>query len=123
VNELRRKHRELRVWQEAVAFTSLVYRETEVFPKSEQFGLTSQLRRASVAIATHLAEGAARKGSKEFLPHVALARSSAAEVDTLVEIARQVGCFVDSTKIESSLDNLVLLILRFEATLKRKTAA
>jgi four helix bundle protein len=121
VNEIRRKHRDLRVWQEAVALSVLVYRFTERFPRHEQFGLTSQLRRAAVSIAANLAEGAARRSTRERLQFIAIARGSASEVDTLLEICRQVLSDKDIDQIQQSLDRVFLLLLKFESALKKKT--
>jgi four helix bundle protein len=64
---------------------------TKGFPSEEKFGLTSQLRRASVSIASNIAEGAARNGQKEFLHFLAVAAGSASEVDTQIVIAQKVG--------------------------------
>ncbi len=55
-----RSYRDLLVWQKARALASRVYRETEKFPKSEIHGLTSQMRRASVSVASNIAEGQGR---------------------------------------------------------------
>ena len=61
-----RPHEKLEVWQTAVDFVVNVYKQTERFPKEEKFGLTSQIRRASVSIAANVAEGAGRESTKEF---------------------------------------------------------
>jgi four helix bundle protein len=123
VNELHRKHRDLRVWQEAVAFSALVYEETIAFPKAEQFGLTSQLRRAAVSVAANIAEGAARKSTKELLYFVVVARASAAELDTLIEIAERTGLLKNASTLRVPLDHLAILILRFEAALRKKATS
>ena len=86
-----KSHKDLDVWQRAVDFAVLVYRATKDFPSEEKFGLTSQLRRASVSIASNIAEGAARNGQKEFLHFLAVAAGSASEVDTQVLIAQKIG--------------------------------
>jgi len=70
---LKRKHRELLVWQEAVELALLVYRLTNSFPKSELYGLTSQLRRAATSIPANIAEGAARTGTGELLHFLSFA--------------------------------------------------
>ena len=68
-----RPHRELEVWKRAMGFVIEVYRITSEFPKSEIYGLTSQLRRASVSIPSNLAESAGRKGNKEFMQFLNIA--------------------------------------------------
>jgi four helix bundle protein len=61
-----RPHRNLDVWKKSMEFVKDVYQATELFPKSEIYGLISQMRRAAISIPSNLAEGAARKGPKEF---------------------------------------------------------
>jgi four helix bundle protein len=86
-----KSHKDLDVWKRAVDFAVSMYTATKSFPPEEKFGLTSQLRRASVSIASNIAEGAARKGQKEFLYFLAVAAGSASEVDTQIIIAQRVG--------------------------------
>jgi len=82
-----RPHRELEVWKKAIDFVIEVYTITSEFPKSEVYGLTSQLRRASVSIPSNLAEGAGRKGNKEFMQFLNIAQGSISELDTQLELA------------------------------------
>jgi len=62
-----RSYRELLVWQKAKALAVHVFRATEVFPRSQLYGLTSQLRRAAVSVASNIAEGQGRLTTGEFL--------------------------------------------------------
>ena len=82
-----RTHRELEVWKKAMNFVIEVYRKTSEFPKSEVYGLTSQLRRASVSIPSNLAESAARNGNKEFMQFLNITQGSISELDTQLELA------------------------------------
>jgi len=82
-----RPHEKLDVWNKAIEFVVAVYRVTESFPKEEKFGLTSQIRRASVSIPANIAEGAARKSPKEFAHFLSNAQGSASEVETELLIA------------------------------------
>ena len=68
-------------------FVKHVYQATETFPKSEIYGLSSQMRRAAVSIPSNLAEGAARKGKKEFSQYLNIAQGSISELDTQVELS------------------------------------
>lgn len=77
-----RPHENLDVWKKAVDLTVAVYKVTEGFPRDERFGLTSQIRRASVSIAANIAEGAGRKSTREFLNFLSIAQGSASEVET-----------------------------------------
>jgi four helix bundle protein len=84
-------YRDLTVWNTAVQLTLEVYRITESFPKSEQFGLTSQLRRASVSIASNIAEGHGRSTRGEYRNFLSIARGSAIEVEVQLYLAEQIG--------------------------------
>jgi four helix bundle protein len=80
----------LRVWQQAKELAVLVYQVTESWPTSEQFGLTSQVRRASVSVASNIAEGSARGSKPELARSARVALGSLAELHTQLEIARAV---------------------------------
>lgn len=84
-------HKKLALWQKAVHLVVTIYEATERFPTSERFGLGAQMRRAAVSMPSNIAEGAARKGRKEYRQFVYTARGSLSEPDTQVEIACQLG--------------------------------
>jgi four helix bundle protein len=90
----KRAHKNLDVWKRSIELAKLIYRITSQFPSSEQFGLVSQMRRATVSVPTNLAEGAARSGKKEFLQFISIAQGSLSELDTQVELATELG-FLD----------------------------
>jgi four helix bundle protein len=83
--------RESIAWQKAMDLSVAVYALTRTFPKEELFGLTSQLRRASVSIASNVAEGQGRLTTREFLHFAGIARGSAIEVQTQLELAERLG--------------------------------
>lgn len=85
------KFRESIAWQKAMELTRAVYEITSVFPKQEMFGLTNQLRRAAVSVASNLAEGQGRLTRREFLHFLGVARGSTLEVQTQLEIALMMG--------------------------------
>ena len=68
-----------------------VYRVTRAWPREEQYGLTSQIRRAAVAIPSNLAEGHGRSGPREYAHHVSIAFGSLCEVETQILIGEQLG--------------------------------
>jgi len=88
----------LDVWKEAVALATDVYKLTETFPKTEIYGLTSQMRRAVVSIPSNIAEGAARFSSKEFAQFLNITGGSLSELDTQIEIALNLGYVSDLQK-------------------------
>ena len=86
-----RPHENLNVWKKSVDFVVDVYKTTEHFPREEKFGLTSQIRRASVSVSANIAEGAARKSLKEFSHFLSNAQGSASEVETELLISYPLG--------------------------------
>ena len=82
---------DLRAWQCAMSFVVRLYRETGKFPKQEIYGLTSQLRKAAVSIASNIAEGKGRASDRDFGHFLDVARGSAYEVKTQLMLAAQIG--------------------------------
>ncbi len=84
-------YRDLKVWQRAIQMTLGIYRITTGFPKEELFGLTSQMRRASVSVAGNIAEGYGRNSTGEYKQMLGIARGSNLELQTHLFIARELG--------------------------------
>ena len=80
--------RDLVVWQRAIDFATIVYKITSHFPATEIYGLTSQLRRASVSISSNIAEGSKRGSKKEFAHFLRMAQGSWAEIESQILIAK-----------------------------------
>ena len=86
---------DLQVWRRSIQMTVAIYHATQTFSPDERFGLTSQLRRASVSVASNIAEGYGRGSRGEYKQFLGMARGSNSEVQTQLFIARQLG-FGDS---------------------------
>lgn len=82
-----RDHHKLRAFELADAIVLAVYRATKTFPREEQFGLTSQLRRAAVSIASNIVEGCARNSEADYLRFLDIAYGSLKEVEYQVSLA------------------------------------
>ncbi len=80
---------DLTVWQRAMEFSECVYRLTQSFPKEELYGLTSQLRRASISVASNIAEGRGRGTPGEFKQFLCIAQGSTYEVHTQILLAKR----------------------------------
>jgi four helix bundle protein len=81
-------YRDLIAWQKAMMLVIEIYRATKVFPIEERYGLSSQLRRAAVSVPSNIAEGQARFSGKEFYRFLSMARGSLVEIETQLEIAK-----------------------------------
>jgi four helix bundle protein len=82
---------ELIVWQRAIDLSLEIYRYTAGFPPAERFGLTAQLRRAAVSVASNIAEGYGRSTRGEYVLFLGNARGSNCEVQTQLVIAKHLG--------------------------------
>ena len=94
-----RSYRDLEAWRLAIRLTKVVYRMSEHFPSDERFGLTSQIRRAAVSIASNIAEGWGRGSTSDYARFLRMARGSMYEVETQGLIALELG-FVDKDKFD-----------------------
>jgi four helix bundle protein len=88
---LSHKYQDLIAWQKAKALAAGIYRATDPFPKTEIYGLTSQLRRAAVSIASNTAEGQGRLTKGEFCHFLGQARGSLLELEPQLSIAVDLG--------------------------------
>jgi four helix bundle protein len=104
-----RTYRELIVWQNAKVLAVHVYKATEPFPKAETYGLTSQIRRAVVSVASNIAEGQGRLTSGEFVHFLGLARGSLLELNAQLEIALDLTYL--EAKVYQDLDQEVYRVL------------
>ncbi len=100
---VKRAHKNLDVWKESVSLATHIYKVTEKFPKNELYGLTSQMRRASVSISSNIAEGAARTSAKEFSYFLNIAGGSLSELDTQLEIAHNLLFVTSEQKRDMSI--------------------
>lgn len=111
-------HRKLLVWQRAIQLSLAIYRLTAKFPKEEVYGLTSQLRRAGVSIASNIAEGYGRGSRGEYKQFLNFARGSNLEVQTQLLIAKELH-FAAATDITAT-ENLTIEIDKMLNTLLKK---
>ena len=89
--------KKLDVWKAAHALACSVYRYTGSFPKTEAYGLASQLRRAAASIPANIAEGCGRNGDVEFSRFIKISLGSATELEYHILLSRDVGLLDDST--------------------------
>jgi four helix bundle protein len=101
-----RTHHDLEVWKKSILLVTEIYKVTESFPKSEQYGLTNQIRRCAVSIPSNIAEGAARTSTKEFSHFLAISLGSIAELETQLIISRNLN-YLNSIQQEELTSSLV----------------
>ena len=116
-----RPHQKLDLWRKSIDLAVSIYRQTEAFPKEERFGLTQQLRRAAVSVASNVAEGAARASTKEFRKFLYYSQGSASEISTQLMIANRLNYLSknDHDQLEKDLDNVGRMITGLSKSLNR----
>lgn len=86
-----RPHKRLTVWQKALELVKKIYEVTKQYPREEEFGLKSQLRRAAVSVPSNIAEGLTRRTRNDKLHFLNTADASLSEIDTQLEISLMLG--------------------------------
>jgi four helix bundle protein len=117
-----RRHQRLIVWNDAIELVEQIYRLTANFPPEERYGLSSQLRRAAVAIPSNLAEGAARSSRREFLRYLDVARSSLVEIETQIVIARRLAMAPKDANLDAALERVFARLSALIRTIAAKVA-
>lgn len=82
-----RSFRDLEIWKRSIKLVKEIYQISEIFPKTELYNLTNQLRRATISVPSNIAEGHSRRHTKEFKQFLYVALGSLAEVETLLVLA------------------------------------
>jgi four helix bundle protein len=99
---LMKTHKNLDLWKESLELIKQIYHVTGHFPPSEQFGLTNQIRRASVSVLSNISEGAGRMQDKDYLRFLRIASGSLSEVEVQIIIAYELGYINESSNINIS---------------------
>ncbi len=113
-------YKDLKVWRKAIDLTALVYSMTEKFPNREQFGLISQMNRASVSISSNIVEGAGRNSKGEFAQFLGIAIGSLYELETQVVIAERIK-YIDKPdfgELTGKISELQKMVYGLKNTLK-----
>lgn len=93
-----KSYSDLIAWQKALDLVEAAYRMTRGFQREETFGLTSQMRRASISIPSNLAEGQGRSSTKDFLHFISIAQGSLNELETQIILGRRLGYLDEASK-------------------------
>ena len=100
-----KSYKDLIVWQKACEVAIIVYEITENFPRQELFGLASQMQRASVSVASNIAEGSKRGTKKDFINFLRIAQGSLAELETQISILKKIS-FGKSIPVENIVQSI-----------------
>ncbi len=113
-------YKDLIVWQRSMDLVVAVYELTSQFPKSELYGLTSQMRRCAVSIPSNIAEGRRRGSKKDFRQFLIIAYGSGAELETQIEIIKKLpfGKNLDYSKIDKLLNETMRMLNKILSVLK-----
>ena len=113
-------YKDLIVWQRSIELVVAVYALTEQYPKSELYGLISQMRRAAVSISSNIAEGRKRGTRKDFRQFLVITYSSGAELETQIEITKRLsfGKNLNYTDVDRLLLEVMKMLNKMLSTLK-----
>jgi four helix bundle protein len=112
--------KELKFWQKSVELSVTIYKVTSKFPSEEKFELVSQLRRASVSIASNIAEGASRNSDKEFIHFLSISTGSTYEIETQLIIANKLNYLTESelNELLTQITEIQKMIFSFSKKIK-----
>lgn len=105
--------KDLIVWQKAKQIAILVYKMTEELPKSEQYGLKSQMRRAAISISSNIAESYHRFHDKEKNQMLSIAFGSGSELESQIEVAKDLFPGIDFSEVEKLLQEVMKILYKF----------
>lgn len=108
-------YKDLKVWSLSYELVLVIYKVTNKFPKDEIYGLTSQIRRASISIPSNIAEGSKRGGKKDFCNFLRIAQGSGAELETQVLLVKDLGYITEKeyTELICLLDSVMKILTVF----------
>ncbi len=109
-------YKDLDVWKKSIQLAELTYQSTQDFPKSETYGMVSQMRRAAVSIPSNIAEGWGR-GTKEYLHFLMIAVGSCCELETQIVLSQRLKFF--NQQVSNELDKVVADVSRMLKALRK----
>ena len=118
----RLNHKDLILWRKALDLAVLVHQSSAALPRSETYGLVSQLRRAATSVPSNVAEGHARRSTKEFIYFLHVALGSMAELETQLLLAQRVGYLSESevTSLQDRIEEVGRVLHAVVAALRRR---
>jgi four helix bundle protein len=117
-----KSHKDLTLWKESMNLVEDIYSISKNFPKEEMYGLTSQMRRCAVSVPSNIAEGAGRKGEKEFARFLYIALGSLSELETQFEISIRLNYVPSEIQTEPIFDKIIYIRRMLSKLIKSITA-
>ena len=114
-----RSFRDLEVWKQSMDLSVELYKITKGFPKEEQFGLVSQIRRAAISIPSNISEGSSRSSVKEYIQFLNVANGSLSEIETQIELAVRLK-YIEENSLQNQINHIRSMIFGLLRSLKRK---
>jgi len=120
-----RSYQDLSVWQKAMDLVVTIYKATSAFPKTETYGLANQLRRAAISVASNIAEGSAKRSTREFIRFINIASGSVAEMQTQTILSQRLDYFdaVTYARVIQSVDEIGRMLHGLQESLREKLNA
>ena len=113
-------HKDLDVYKLSLDLVEDIYKLTNSFLASENFGLTSQLRRAAVSLPSNIAEGASRASTKDFIRFLNISTGSLAEIETQLVIAERIGYIVFNEDLKKNITTIRKMLYRLKQSLNKR---
>ncbi|WP_179317371.1 four helix bundle protein [Winogradskyella undariae] len=113
-------HKDLEVYKLSLDLVEEIYSLTKDFPSSENYGLTSQLRRAAVSLPSNIAEGSSRGSTKDFIRFLNIASGSLSEVETQLIIAERIGYVAFPDTLKNNINSIQKMLYRLKEALTKK---
>lgn len=111
-------YEKLRIWQESMDLVETIYQMTAKFPREEQFGLTSQLRRAAVSVPTNIAEGHGKISKTDFRRFLSISKGSLQELSTLLQIALRMN-YISEHEYNLTQKQVLSLVRQISSLMKK----
>jgi four helix bundle protein len=116
-------HKNLHVWKKSISFVTEIYNLSKTFPKEELYCIVSQIRRASVSIPANIAEGCARRNTKEYIQFLYISLGSAVELETHMIISSNLGYIsaCEREKVQMELEEIIRMLSGLIKSLSNKS--
>jgi four helix bundle protein len=118
-----RAHKNLDIWMKIMAMIEDIYTISQGFPRAEMYGLTAQIKRAAVSVASNIAEGAARRGNQEKIQFFSIARGSLSEIDAQLEISLRLKFLSKNSydKLQNNIDEISRMLEGLTSRFKKQS--